>query len=79
MSATELKFASSTRHPKTAAVNRLAAFVLQIPEQRCPGFFALFLLLSYLLTDLAVGQNPVPLVNIKLGGTWVFIRPKMEP
>ena len=25
-----------------------------------------------------VGQNPVPLVNIKIGGTWVFIRPKME-
>ena len=25
-----------------------------------------------------VGQNPVPLVNIKTGGTWVFIRPKME-
>ena len=27
---------------------------------------------------MAVGQNPVPLVNIKIGGTWVFIRPKME-
>ena len=23
-----------------------------------------------------VGQNPVPLVNIKIGGIWVFIRPK---
>ena len=28
--------------------------------------------------DVAAGQNPVPLVNIKIGGTWVFIRPKME-
>ena len=28
---------------------------------------------------LAVGQNPVPLVNIKLGGKWMFIYPKMEP
>ena len=25
----------------------------------------------------AVGQNPV-LVNIKIDGTWVFIRPKLE-
>ena len=23
------------------------------------------------------GSNPVPLVNIKIGATWVFIRPKM--
>ena len=30
-------------------------------------------------THLAVGQNPVPLVNIKIGGTWVFTHPKMEP
>ena len=28
---------------------------------------------------LAVGQNPEPLVNIKLGGKWMFIHPKMEP
>ena len=28
--------------------------------------------------DLAVGQNPVPLANMKIDGTWVFIRPKME-
>ena len=27
---------------------------------------------------MAVGQNPVPLVNIKIGGAWVFIRPNME-
>ena len=27
---------------------------------------------------MAVGQNPVPLVNIKIGGTWVFIRTKMK-
>ena len=27
---------------------------------------------------MAVGQNPVPLVKIKIGGTWVFICPKME-
>ena len=26
----------------------------------------------------AVGQNPV-LVNIKIGGKWMFIHPKMEP
>ena len=26
----------------------------------------------------AVGQSPALLVNIKIGGTWVFIRPKME-
>ena len=24
---------------------------------------------------MAVGQNPVPLVNRKIGGTWVFIDP----
>ena len=29
-------------------------------------------------TNMAVGQNYVPVVNIKMGGTWVFIRPKME-
>ena len=29
-------------------------------------------------TRTAVGQNPVPLMNIQIGGTWVFIRPKME-
>ena len=28
--------------------------------------------------QMAVGQNPVPLVNIKIGGTRAFIRPKME-
>ena len=28
---------------------------------------------------MAVGQNPVPLVNIKIGGKWMFIHPKMEP
>ena len=27
---------------------------------------------------MAVGQNPAPLVSIKIGGTWVFIRPEME-
>ena len=27
----------------------------------------------------AVGQNPVPLVNIKISGKWMFICPKMEP
>ena len=27
--------------------------------------------------QVAVGQNPVIPVNIKIGGTWVFIRPKM--
>ena len=26
-----------------------------------------------------MGQNPVPLVNIKIGGKWMFIHPKMEP
>ena len=29
--------------------------------------------------ELAVGQNPLPLVNIKIGGKWMFIHPKMEP
>ena len=28
---------------------------------------------------LAAGQNPVPLVNTKVGGKWMFIHPKMEP
>ena len=28
---------------------------------------------------MAVGQNPVPLVNIKTGGKWMCIHPKMEP
>ena len=28
---------------------------------------------------MAVGQNPVPLVNIKIGGKWMFIHPKLEP
>ena len=28
---------------------------------------------------MAVGQNPVPLVNINIGGKWMFIHPKMEP
>ena len=28
---------------------------------------------------MAVGQNPVPLVNIKIGGKWRFIHPKLEP
>ena len=28
---------------------------------------------------MAVGRNPVPLVNIKIGGKWMFIHPKMEP
>ena len=32
----------------------------------------------FVRTHMAVGQNPVPLVNIKIGGTWVFIRPKLE-
>ena len=31
------------------------------------------------LQQMAVGQNPVPLINIKIGGTCMFIRPKMEP
>ena len=26
---------------------------------------------------MAVGQNPVPLVSIKIGGKWMFIHPKM--
>ena len=26
---------------------------------------------------MAVGQNPVPLVNVKIGGKWMFIHPKM--
>ena len=26
---------------------------------------------------MAVGQNPVPLVNIRIGGKWMFIHPKM--
>ena len=26
---------------------------------------------------MAVGQNPDPLVDIKIGGTWMFIHPKM--
>ena len=30
------------------------------------------------LTGVAVGENPVPLVNIKIGGTRVFICSKME-
>ena len=30
-------------------------------------------------THVAVGQNPVPLVNIKIGRKWMFIHPKMEP
>ena len=29
-------------------------------------------------SHMAVGQNPIPLVNIK-GGKWMFIHPKMEP
>ena len=29
-------------------------------------------------THMVVGQNPAPLVNIKIGGTWVFIHCKME-
>ena len=29
--------------------------------------------------EMAVGQNPVPLVNIKIGGKWMFIHPKVEP
>ena len=28
---------------------------------------------------MAVGQNPVPLVNINIGGKWMFIHSKMEP
>ena len=28
---------------------------------------------------MAVGQNPVPLVNINIGGKLMFIHPKMEP
>ena len=28
---------------------------------------------------MAVGPNPVPLVNIKIGGKWMFIHPKLEP
>ena len=28
---------------------------------------------------LAVGQNPVPLINIKIGGKWMFMHPKVEP
>ena len=29
-------------------------------------------------TSPAVGQNPVPKVNINIGGKWMFIHPKME-
>ena len=29
-----------------------------------------------LFSDMAVGQNPVPLVNITIGGKWMFIHPK---
>ena len=38
-----------------------------------------FLMALWKLTDynLAVGQTPVPLVNIKIGGKWMFIQPKM--
>ena len=31
-----------------------------------------------LLTQMAVGQNPIPLVNIKIGGKWMFIHPKIK-
>ena len=33
--------------------------------------------ISVHLGHMAVGQNPVPLVNIKIGGKWMFIQPKM--
>ena len=29
------------------------------------------------LCHMAVGQHPVPLVNLKIGGKWMFIHPKM--
>ena len=43
-----------------------------------PPTSAEFTRYATLESHVAVGQNPVPLVNIKIGGTWVFIRPKME-
>ena len=29
--------------------------------------------------DMVMGQNPVPLVNIKIAGEWMFIHPNMAP
>ena len=36
-------------------------------------------LLQMFVCGMAVGQNPVLLINIKTGGKWMFIHPKMEP
>ena len=33
--------------------------------------------LNPLISDLGMGQNPIPLVNIKIAGKWMFIPLKM--
>ena len=38
-----------------------------------------FMSATHRLVHMAVGQNFVPLVNIKIGGKWMFVHPKMEP
>ena len=35
--------------------------------------------IPFLVVELAVGQNPVPLVNINISDKWMFIHPKMKP
>ena len=44
--------------------------------QECPGTRAVR---QRRAARLAVGQNPVPLVNIKIDGKWMFIHPNMQP
>ena len=47
-------------------------FDLEVPSHSCyaSGREALF------FNSITMGQNPVPLANIKMGGKWMFIHPK---
>ena len=50
--------------------------LMRLPRNALPHHYAAVPMASY---QMAAGQNPVPLVNIKIGGKWMFIHPFWEP
>ena len=43
------------------------------------SFPTVLLQLRQLVPNMVMGQNPVPLVNIKIAGKWMFIHSNMVP
>ena len=61
----------------TSAMNLMFSVISRIPFVQVPclieGAYAHILNLSHM----GMGQNPIPLVNIKIAGKWMFIPLKM--